>query len=415
MQKVKNFFHFFWAIFSSLFYIYPGRKMSVIGITGTDGKTTTATLIYHILKSAGKRVSLISSISARINGKSFDTGFHVTTPRPWTLQKLMRQAKKGGSEYLVLEVTSHALDQYRILGASIDIGIITNISHEHLDYHKSLDKYREVKAKILRGVKYSILNRDDPSYKYLISKASGKVVTYGINSPSDFTPKNTKFKTKLLGIFNQYNCLAAAAAAKLIGIDDEIINNAIHDFPGISGRMEEIKADKRFKIYIDFAHKINALKNALSTARNMTVNKLIVVFGCAGLRDHLKRPIMGAIAAEIADYAILTAEDPRTEDVREIIKQIARGCMEKSMIEADKSMKSRKELKSGNKYFWRIPDRQEAINFAIRKLSGQGDVILICGKGHEQSMCYGRTEYPWDERGAVFKALYGTSKKVAKI
>jgi len=275
--------------------------------------------------------------------------------------------------------------------------------------------YIGVGAKILRGVKYSILNRDDASFKYLISKASGKIVTYGINSPADYTPNNTKFKTGLLGIFNQYNCLAAAAAAKLIGIDDEIINSAIHDFPGVTGRMEEIKTDKRFKIYIDFAHKINALKNSLSTARKLTVNKLIVVFGCAGLRDHLKRPIMGEVAAELADYAILTAEDPRTEDVREIIKQIAEGCIESGMLEADKSIKDRKDLMSRNKYFWRIPDRQQAVNFAVRKLSGQGDVILICGKGHEQSMCYGNTEYPWDERRAVYKALYGAGKKATKI
>lgn len=409
MQLVKNIFHFLWAIVASTYYFFPGRKMTVIGITGTDGKTTTANLLFHILKSAGLQVSLISSISAEINGKSLDTGFHVTTPGPWTLQKLMNQALKGGSKYLVLEVTSHALDQHRTFGSSIDIGIITNISHEHLDYHKSLDNYRRVKAKLLSCVKYSILNLDDASFKYLKSIASGKVITYSINSLADYTPVNTKIKTKLLGIYNLYNCLAAFTASKIVGVDDKTIINAINNFPGIEGRMEEIKSEKNFKIYIDFAHKINALKNALITVRNLTTKKLIVVFGCAGLRDHLKRPIMGNIAAELADYAILTAEDPRTEDVRDIIKQIANGCEVMKMVEADKNKLKNGQLLNGNKYFWRIPDRQEAINFAVRKLAKRGDVILLCGKGHEKSMCYGKTEYPWDEKLAVNKALYGTS------
>jgi UDP-N-acetylmuramoyl-L-alanyl-D-glutamate--2,6-diaminopimelate ligase len=171
--------------------------------------------------------------------------------------------------------------------------------------------------------------------------------------------------------------------------------------------MEEIKTDRPFKIIIDFAHKPDALTQALKTSRKMTKNKLIVVFGSAGLRDRLKRPMMGEIAAKLADYTILTAEDPREEDVRDIIAEIAQGSLKGGAIERNK----REQFFNGQKkYFWRIADRQEAINFAIRKLAGKDDLILICGKGHEKSMCYGKTEYPWNEHQAVAKALYGTVK-----
>lgn len=403
----KNFLHLFTAGLASIYYRFPARQILVIGVTGTSGKTTTAHLIYEILKNAGKKVSLVSTIEAVINNTSYDTGFHVTTPSPWALQKFIRKAVDGKSKYFVLEVTSHALDQARVFGTSIDIGVITNISHEHLDYHKTLKNYTMTKAKILRGVKYSVINRDDSSFPFLLKKADGKVVTFATDSEADYSQEKFNLKPSIPGKFNLQNCLAATAVASILQIDKDTIAKSIAKFKGIAGRMEKVDAKGQFDIYIDFAHKPDALKHALLTARDETENKLIVIFGCAGLRDRLKRPMMGEIAAKLADFTILTAEDPRTEDVRDIIGQIADGCLKGGADEENKKDKSLRGLKKEKKYFWRIPDRQEAINFAVRNLAGKGDLILICGKGHEKSMCYGKVEYPWDEKQAIQKAIYG--------
>lgn len=403
----KNLNHLFLAFIACLRFGFPARKMTVIGITGTDGKTTTSHLIYHILKTAGKKVSLISTVEAFINGKRYDTGFHVTTPSPWQLQQFMREAVRGGSEYFVLEVTSHALDQHRVFGASIDIGLINNISHEHIDYHKTLEHYRNAKAKILSGVKYSVLNKEDDNYDILKNTADGKLVTFACQKEADYTEAKLKIKPRILGKFNLANCIAAAAVTSILNIDKAIIAEAIASFTGIPGRMEEVTTKKEFKIFIDFAHKPNALEQALYTAREQTKHKLIVVFGCAGLRDRLKRPMMGEISGKLADYTILTAEDPRSEDVRDIINEIAQGQLKEKVKEADKNKFSDSILSKKQKYFWRIPDRQEAINFVVRKLARKGDLVLVCGKGHEKSMCYGKIEYPWDEKQAIEKALYG--------
>lgn len=406
IRFLKNLIHLFGAVLACIYYRFPGRQLVVIGVTGTSGKTTTAHLIFEILKNAGKKVSLVSTVEAIINKTSFDTGFHVTTPSSWELQSLMRKAVNGKSEYFVLEVTSHSLDQERVFGSSIDIGVITNISHEHLDYHKTIENYRLTKAKIFREVKYSIINHDDPNFSLLAKKAEGKIITFGLTTAADYTQEKLKLHPTIPGQFNLKNCLAAAAVASILQVDKDIIRKSIDTFSGVLGRMEEINTNKAIKIYIDFAHKPDALEQVLKTARSIVKNKLIVVFGCAGLRDRLKRPIMGEIAAKLADYTILTAEDPRTEDVREIIGEIAQGCIKVGITEVDKRDKSLKTLKSGKKYFWRIADRQEAINFAIRNLANKGDVVLFCGKGHEKSMCYGKVEYPWDEKQAIYKALY---------
>lgn len=380
--------------------------MIVIGVTGTSGKTTIASMIYHILKSEGQKVSAITTVSAVINGVNFDTGFHVTSPTPYQLQKYLYQAYKGGSEYFVLEVTSHALDQHRINGANIKIAVISNISHEHIDYHKTLEKYRDAKANILKGVEYAVLNADDASFDFLRKKTAGMVISYGVDKKADINLKNFPVKSRFIGKFQQYNFLAAAGVASLLKIDKKNIVSAIKSYPGIKGRWEELAIHKPFRVFIDFAHKPNALQEVLKTVRSITRRKLIVIFGCAGLRDKLKRPMMGKIAAELADYVILTAEDPRTEDVRDIISEIAQGCPTGLIAEADKKNKNLRLLeKNEKKYYWKIPDRQEAINFSVRRLAKKGDVILLCGKGHEKSMCYGKTEYPWDEIKAVEKAI----------
>lgn len=407
IRSIKNVYHFFTAVVASIRFGFPGRSMTVIAVTGTSGKTTTAHLIYSILKASNKRVSLLSTVEAVINGKSYDTGFHVTTPTSWNLQRFMKEAKLGGSEYFVLEVSSHGLDQRRIFGSSIDIAVVTNIAHDHIDYHGSRESYRRAKAKIFQGAAYAVLNADDENTNFLKREIRSHIVTYGLTTISDVSGRDSISSPILLGTYNTYNILAAVAVSKILQLPPKAVEKAIMQFSGISGRLEKIETGQNFEVYIDFASKPNALQAVLETGRIMTRNKLIVLFGCAGLRDRLKRPMMGEIAAKHADFTILTAEDPRTEDVRDINNQIAKGFIQAGVREADRRREISYYRSLGKSYFWKIPDRQEAINFAIRKLARAGDTILVTGKGHEKSMCYGKIEYPWDEYKAIQKALYG--------
>lgn len=384
-RKLKNIYHLIIATLSVVRYLYPAKNLIVIGVTGTDGKTTTSSLIYQILKLSGKNVSLITSVNAKIGNDEYDTGFHVTTPDPMALQRFIKKAKDIGSKYLVLETTSHALDQNRVIGCNYYMGVITNVTHEHLDYHLTYTKYLKTKAKLFKNVKFSVLNIEDKSYDFLKKVASGKVITYGLHK-GNYNLKNFKFETKLPGTFNQYNCLAAIASCKSLGIEEKIIQKGVLTFNPVVGRMDEIKNDRGIKILIDFAHTPNALEKALKVAKGMSKRRVISVFGSAGLRDKTKRPLMGHFASSNADVVILTAEDPRTENVNDIIDQIAQG------------------IKTGKQLF-KVPDRQEAINKAINEIGRKGDLIIITGKGHEKSMCFGTKEYPWSDYEAVQNAL----------
>ncbi len=361
---------------------YPSRFLKVIGVTGTSGKTTTAHLIYHLLHQAGFKVALISSIAAKIGQKTIETGLHVTNPDPWPLQRLLKLIKEKNYQYVVLEVTSHGLDQYRCWGIGFDYGILTNISHEHLDYHKTLERYREAKLKLVQSSQTAVLNRVDPSFPAALSAAKGKTIEYGPDDALGLPPA-------LPGEFNKANVAAAQAVAVDLGVAKTEIIASLKSFPSLPGRMEFI-LEKPFKIVIDFAHKPDALEKALTWLRSKTKGRLIAVFGCAGLRDRLKRPIMGAISARLAEITILTAEDPRTEDVNKIIEAIAGGWR------AVKKPKSHRLLIE--------PDRQKAINLAI-SLAKPGDVVGLFGKSNEKSMCFGTIEYPWSEHRAVLLAL----------
>ncbi len=392
---VNLFYHLPLAILAVFIHGYPAQKLKVIGVTGTDGKTTTANLIHHLLTKSGKKAALISTISAKIGQKEIPTGFHVTSPHPWKLQSLLRRIMDKGYQYLVLEATSHGLAQHRLLGSNFYLGVITNVTEEHLDYHQTYENYLAAKAKLFSGVKIAVLNKDDQSYFYLKSKIKNqksKIITYGIKKKADFTPQTFKFKTLLPGEYNQYNCLAAIAVASSLGIDEKKIKKAIASFKSLEGRMEAIDEGQDFKVYVDFAHTPNALEQVLKTLKKELKEgkKLLVVFGCAGLRDIQKRPKMGTIASRLADLVILTAEDPRTEDVKKIINQIARGCLKKGGVEG--------------RTFFKVPDRSEAIRFAVNKAK-KDDLVVICGKGHEKTMCFGRKEYPWSDQKEVSRAL----------
>ncbi len=373
-----------------IYFGYPSRKLKLIGVTGTDGKTTVTNLVYHILQKAGKKVSVISTIYGKIGDEVFDTGFHVTTPAAQQMQKYFRQAVKDGSEYFVVEATSHGLDQFRLLGCKFEVGILTNITHEHLDYHINYDNYLLAKAKLFQISKTSVLNADDESFSKVKKLAEGKVVSYGFSKKADLNLQNYKFKTDLPGDYNKYNILAAAACARELGIEEKIIQQAIADFNFLSGRMEEIKNNRGIKIIVDFAHTPNALEQALGTLRKGAKGRIIAVFGAAAERDIEKRPLMGEISAKLADITVLTDEDPRFEDRNKIIETIAGAAIEAGAKEG--------------KTLFKEPDREKAIKLAIN-LAKKGDIIGIFGKGHERSMNYQGVEKPWSDQKAVIDAL----------
>ncbi|MBU0572151.1 UDP-N-acetylmuramoyl-L-alanyl-D-glutamate--2,6-diaminopimelate ligase [Patescibacteria group bacterium] len=396
---IKNKLHFLKAVLAIIYFRYPARKLKVIGVTGTDGKTTTSTLIYYLLLAAKKKVALVSTVAAYVGEKEIDTGLHVTTPDSWHLQKLIKKIADEGYKYLVLEATSHGLDQHRLLGTNVFIAVLTNITHEHLDYHKTYAKYLNTKAKMFRNVDVAILNKSDSSYIHIkkILNSGTKVVSYSEKTLKKDLGK--AIRNKFAENYNRLNATASILAAKELNIDNERIIKGIKDFSGIPGRMEEIKNKKGIKIYIDFAHTPNALENVLETLNRKKGNsKLIVVFGCAGERDIEKRYLMGKIAARLADISIITAEDPRNENINDIIEQIINGTDDISKQKRSKIIKE--------------PERGKAILLSIEKTARRGDTVVICGKGHEKSMAYNGKEYPWSDREAVLFALMGKARKL---
>lgn len=404
LQYLKNIYHGLVALFFQCWYGFPSSKLTVIGVTGTDGKTTTTHLIHHLLKSAGKKAGMISSVYAEIGGKQYDTGFHVTTPDPQDIPKYLRQAVDAGENYMVLETTSHALDQNRVVGIDYAIGVITNVTHEHLDYHKTYTDYLKSKEKLLQRAETAVLNKDDESYRLIDLAINRKVITYGIKQEADVTPEKFPFTTSLPGEYNRYNCLAAIAVCKELGISDEKIRKGLETFVGVKGRFEQIANNAGLKIIIDFAHTPNAIKQVLLTIKPGLKGKLIHVFGSAGLRDQTKRPMMGENSARFADMLVLTEEDYRIENVNEIIDAIAQGAFKAGAIELDKR-DYKKAWSSKKPVVFRVPDRQEAVTFAIAKLAKKGDTIILTGKAHEKSLCRGTVEYQWSEHEAVKKAL----------
>jgi len=410
------------AYLSAAFYGHPAHQLTVIGVTGTDGKTTPAHLIYQILLQAGIRVGIVSTVNAMIGTEAVDTGFHVTTPNAADVQQYLARMLASGLTHVVLESTSHGLDQHRVTGCEFDIGVLTNITHEHLDNHGSFEAYRAAKARLFTGLAtrpkkdpfiepVAVLNRDDSSFDYLREQVSVRQVLYStsptaaatlwadeIRHEADglhFTVHGPGFSvpiySRLMGQFNVYNCLAALGATVIgLNIDPEVARQGVANLHGVPGRMEQISMGQRFIALVDFAHTPNALYQALKAAREMTSGRVIAVFGSAGLRDRDKRWMMSEISTELADVSVLTAEDPRTEALDEILEAMAQGARRKGGVEGET--------------FLRVRDRGEAIRQAVR-MAREGDLVIACGKGHEQSMCFGNIEYPWDDRTAMRAAL----------
>lgn len=398
---------------ASAWFGNPSQKLKIIGVTGTDGKTTTVNLIYATLKEAGKKVGMISTVNAKIGNKTYDTGFHVTSPDAIPLQTFLAKMVKEGIEYVVLEVTSHALAQKRVAGVKFLAGVLTNITYEHLDYHKTFSAYKKAKAELFRKVGFGVLNKDDKSFDFVRSYLpQTRLASYGIKTQADFqakgvtlTLKGTSFtikngedlisiKTNLLGEYNVSNTLAAVAACRSLQIPWASIQKAVSKFKPPVGRLEKVETKKPFDIYVDFAHTPNSLKNVLTALRGLKKPnaRLIVVFGCPGERYVGKRPMMGKIATTFADIAIFTADDPRSEDINKIIDQIEKGAADTNYI--------------------REPERGRAIKKAV-DIARKGDIIALCGKGHEKSMAYPNgVEYPWSDKEAALAALRGKVKFV---
>lgn len=417
LQSIKNYWHLVEAFWACQKYHNPSKNLTVIGVTGTDGKTTTSNLIHYLLQTQGVKVGLVSTIDAKIGDKSVDTGFHVTSPNASDLQNILSEMVKEGMTHVVLEVTSHALDQHRFYGVHFDIAVLTNLSHEHLDYHSSMDSYAESKAKLFSKAKLSVLNHDDESFP-LFEKQTKNFVTYGIKkkssyqaTPGELTDFGQEFKinglkaqTNLLGKYNIYNILASVSVLTELKFPLESVLSKLPNFPQLSGRFELIKEGQPFLVIVDFAHTPNALSELLelvSDLRDKEVkkdnvklskdSKIIVVFGCAGERDALKRPLMGEIAVKLADLSIFTAEDPRRENLNQILEQMEAG--------------ARKAGGKENVNFASFPNRKEAILRALN-IAKKGDIILVTGKGHEKTLAIGETEVPWSDSG-VIKELIG--------
>ena len=409
------------AYLAAAFYGFPARQLTVIGVTGTDGKTTTSNLIYQIMQAAGIRTGMITTINAVIGDTALDTGFHVTTPESPDVQRYLAQMVAAGLTHVVLETTSHGLAQHRVAACDYDIGVVTNITHEHLDYHGSLEAYRAAKARLFIGLaetapkpqgnpRLAILNADDDVYDYLRDLTPVRQIAYSLSAGAadlyaadiaydasgiHFTAVGPGFQqpifSPLVGAFNVSNCLAAIAATVLgLGVAPSQAAAGIAALMGVPGRMERLDMGQNFTAIVDFAHTPNALRRAIEAVRPMTSGRVLAVFGSAGLRDREKRRLMAEVSAELADLTYLTAEDPRTESLDEILAEMvgaacARGAVEGSTV-------------------FRIPDRGEAIRRAVQTAQ-PGDVVICCGKGHEQSMCFGEVEYPWDDRIALRAAL----------
>ncbi len=387
-QKIKNIYHFFVAIFWNLLFLFPARSLKVVGVTGTDGKTTTVNLIYHILKTNNKKVSMVSSLGAVIGPKTYPIGFHVTTPESFLLQKLLFKAKRAKAEYFILEVTSHSIDQKRILGIPFEIGVLTNLTSEHLDYHKTYDNYVKTKEQLLKRAKVAVVNKDDLAYQMLSeaknSKASNNWITYGFSEGSEINPNNfslTNISNDIIGDFNKYNILAAVGACRKLGLSDEEIKKALVTFSLPKGRLDFVYR-KDFAVMIDFAHTPNAFEQLLQSLKPIVKGKIIHVFGSAGERDAHKRPFLGETSTSYADIVVLTTEDPRSEDVNKIIEEIESG------------------IDNPKPQVLKIVDRKQAITAAIQ-MAKKDDLVLITGKASEASMNLGNGEEPWDEYKTV--------------
>ena len=402
-------------IITPYFYDYPGKQLRMIGVTGTNGKTTTTNIIRTILRKAGHKVGLIGTINIMIEDE--ETVSHNTTPDVVDLQKTLYAMVCAGCDYCVMEVSSHALALKRVAGIEYDCAVLTNITQDHLDFHKTMENYRDAKSLLFEHLtdgdktnKNAVFNMDDASSAIIKSRTKAKVLTYGKGKENDiyplsFTvaPKHMQLalstpvgemdlELKITGEFNVYNVMGAVAAMLAENISKDIIISVLDGFDGVPGRFQLVEAGQPYTVIVDYAHTPDGLENVLHTARSITKGKLWVVFGCGGDRDNKKRPIMGGLALELADKVVVTSDNPRTEDPERIIDEI---------FTALQNVPAGKEV-------FRLSDRREAINFALAHAAAE-DVIMIAGKGHENYQILKDRTIHFDDKEVVLE--YWSDKK----
>jgi UDP-N-acetylmuramyl-tripeptide synthetase len=428
-QAIKNVYHLGQAIVANVAYGFPSRKMKVIGVTGSDGKTTTTQMVAKILQEAGKKVAVASTINFVINGQEEKNLSHYTTESAFAVQKFIAKAASAGCEYLVLETSSHALDQYRVWGVKYQTAIITNVTREHLDYHRTMEKYREAKKKLFKMVEknkgtiivnmemekpedymqyaktkafaYSISNFQFPiSNKFSMSQfqiIQAKHIELGINfskftifAPSLSSGQNLQFVLNIPGEFNIENALAATCVGLGEGIGLETIKEALAKIKGISGRLENVPNERGLHIIVDFALTPNALEKLYNLLAGVKKEgaKIIAVFGSCGERDRGKRPIMGEVVSNYADKVILTNDEPYHEDPVEIIEEIALGI----------------KNKTEGQDFWKIVDRRSAIKKAL-EIAKTGDIVVVTGMGNFETMVVGDKKIPWNDKKVIEEEL----------
>lgn len=409
------------AVLADYFYGSPSQQMRMIGVTGTNGKTTTTYLIERILSDAGFQPGIIGTIQMRYAGHKIDMSR--TTPEALELQQSLHAMVEAGTDACVMEVSSHALEQGRVKGCRFRTAIFTNLTQDHLDYHKTMEEYRAAKGLFFSRLgnefpaspeqhQYAVFNVDDAATAYFKTLTSAEVITYGVDQPADIqasdiriTSKGTQFhvatfwgsadiQLQMVGKFNVYNALAAIAAGLIEGIPLEQIKASLEAIPGVDGRVEAVDAGQSFAVIVDYAHTPDGLENVLKTVKEFATGRVITVFGCGGDRDRTKRPIMGRLAAVYSDHVMVTSDNPRTEDPALILVDIEQGIID------DTTHTSTYELEV---------DRRAAIQKAI-EMASPDDVVLIAGKGHETYQIIGRETHDFDDREVAKEAIRGNSR-----
>lgn len=394
-RKIEPAGHLAEAVLANIRYGFPSRNMHIIGVTGTNGKTTTSFIIHKMLHDAGYKVGLLTTVAYGVGDDIHPQIAHMTTVSAPLLQKRLAEFKEQGVEYVVLETTSHALAQHRVWGVPFEIAVLTNITHEHLDYHGTFERYVAAKRRLFEiaarhGMRYGIVNADDPQANTFLSAVPSSMA-YGIHT-GELTANNVELtaegssytakvggdeyaiRCRLPGEFNVYNSLAAVAVGRKIGLSVEQVERGIAALAGVEGRMTVIDEGQPFSVVIDYAHTPDSFEKLFKTVKPLVKGRLIVVFGSAGRRDETKRAEQGSLAGKFADEVVLTEEDDRDMDGQEILEQIAQA--------VEKAGKIRE------KNLFLVHDRAEAIQFAMKR-AGKDDMVLLLGKGHEKDILRG--------------------------
>lgn len=410
--KIEPAGHLVESVIANVRYGFPARRVRVIGVTGTNGKTTTTFFIQRMLHEAGVKAALTSTVAYGIGADIKKQAEHITTAKAGVLQRRIKEFARQGAEWVVVETSSHSLAQNRVWGIPYEIGVLTNLTHDHLEYHGTFESYREAKRRLFKivnkhGLRFGVVNSEDPSAS-LFADTVANSISYGLKR-GDITASNIKLTSEgstytakvgkdtykitinIPGEFNVYNSLAALAVGRKLGLTKEQIEHGLAALTGVEGRMNAIDEGQQFKVLVDFASTPDGFEKFFSSVRPLVKGKLVAVFGSAGRRDESKRAEQGRIAGRYADVIIATEEDDRDEDGMRILEQIAEGATESGKVR-DTSLHL-------------VHNREEAIAFALRQVSEEDDMVVLLGKGHENTLERADGDYPWNESEVARKAI----------